>query len=830
MQSLPTSWPGEGFRQFLPMRLSKGFAMTTARSAIKSFAAVLLSTSFLVTPALAQSAPEKAADTGEIVVTAQKRTESVQDVPISIQVLNTEKLDELQVRNFADYMQFLPSANFTTGSVGAPGNASVVFRGVATDGGLIVSGSLPTVGTYLDEQPITSIQGTVDLQVYDVARIESLAGPQGTLFGASSLAGTIRIITNKPDPSNFSASYDLELSHVLGDGLGGQVKGYVNYPLVQDSVALRVAGWYNRTPGYIDNVLRSRTFRSSGITQTNTALVEEDFNTSDVYGLRAQLGIDLDENWTVTPSLTFQETKWNGNFRSNDDKVGELNVSSFYPEFGKDSFAQAGATITGEVADLEVTYAGYYMTRTRTDQNDYSDYGYFYDLVAGSGAGVVNNAGRLIDPSQIARNRSKLEKVSQELRIATPGDRPVRAVAGLFYQHQFQNETNEYITPGFADRLSVPGRPGTVWLTLQNRRDRDYAAFGQIDVDITDKLTMTGGLRGYKFNNDLIGFFGVNTTYFGTGVRQCLGRAAGGGPFGVGEAVVPGSPCTNLGVLNPDGSISPKRSKGGGVTWRTNATYKFTDDNLLWFTASTGFRPGGINRAGNADPFGADTLYNYEIGSKNSLADGRVTLNFVGFLQDWKNVQVAYQPPGGAGVVLVGNVGSARTKGLEADIGWRSGDGFSINAAGTYVDAKLREPFVLFGVTTAPAGQKLPLTPKFKGNIVSRYEWPMAGGTAHVQAAGVYVGKRTPVITTADIAKTGILPSYFMLDLATGLQKGSMKFEIFMRNVTDSRAQFNRAARCNINYCGPTTRDPTGEIYRLYAQPRTIGIRFGQNF
>ena len=804
--------------------------LTLVRPKVSFISSVLLASTMLTVSGAARAQDSTDEKSDEIVVTAQKRSESIQSVPISLQSLSTQKLDQLQVRNFADYMQFLPSANFTTGSVGAPGNSAVVFRGVATDGGLIASGTLPTVGTYIDEQPVTSIQGTVDLQLYDVARIEALAGPQGTLFGASSLAGTIRIISNKPDALKFSAAYDLEVSHILGNGWGGQAKAYVNVPIKPDAIALRVAGWYNRAPGYIDNVFRARRFPSSGITQTNTALVKDDFNTSDVYGLRAQLGIDLDDNWTVTPSVTYQKTEWNGNFRSDDTKLGDLKVATYYPEFGKDDFLQAGATIIGRISDFEVTYAGYYMKRTRTDQNDYSDYGFFYDLVAGSGTGVVNNAGQLIDPSQVVDNRSELRKISQELRVATPSDKPLRAVVGLFYQHQFQREKNEYITPGFADRLSVPGRPGTVWLTLQERRDRDYAAFAQVDFDVTDKLTATGGVRAYKFDNDLAGFFGVNTTFFGTGVRQCLGRAAGGGPFGLGLAVVPGSPCTNLGVLNTDGSISPKRSKGDGATWRANLTYKFSPDNLIWFTASTGFRPGGINRGGTAEPFGADKLNNYEIGSRNTFMNRQLTFNVVGFIQDWTNVQVTYQPAGGSGVALIGNVGAAQTKGIEVDLGWRSPSGFSLNASGTYVDAQLKTPFVLFGAVTAPAGQKLPLTPRFKGNIVGRYEWEMGSGTAHMQLAGVYVGERNAVITAADVPKIGVLPSYFMLDAALGYAWNGMKVELYVRNLTNERAQFTRAARCNINYCGPTRFDPVGEVYRLYAQPRTIGLRFGQKF
>lgn len=807
------------------MRLYK----VSTRSALLACSAALTAIS---TPALSQdvNASADADDAGAIVVTAQRRVENLQDVPASIVALTNENLDALQVRNFVDYVAYLPSASFTNGSTGVPGNSSVSFRGIATDGGLITSGTLPTVGSYLDEQPITSILGAVDIHVYDIARVEALAGPQGTLYGASSEAGTVRIITNKPDPSKFEGRVDLEVNKIAHGDWGGQAEGFVNVPIVQDRAALRVVGWYEHTGGYIDNVFKARTFPSSGITQRNDALVEKDHNPVDIYGLRAQLGIDLNDDWTITPAIIAQRTEWKGSFQSDDDKVGELKVAHYYPEFGTDEWYQAGLTITGKVSDFEVTYAGYYMDRRIDTQNDYSDYGYFYDLVAGSGAGVVNNAGQLINPSQINDNRFKLHKLSQELRIATPQEGRFRALAGLFYQRQSQRDENDYITPGFADRLSVPGRPGQVWLTLEDRVDRDYAAFAQADFDVTDKLLLTGGIRAYKFNNTLVGFFGVNTTYFGTGVRQCLGRAQGGGPFGLGVAVVPGSPCTNLGVLNSDGSISPKRSKGDGFTYRANATYRFTPDHLVFATYSTGFRPGGINRAGAAVPFDADKLYNYEIGTKNSFDGGRLTLNATAFLADWNNVQVSFQPPGGSGVVLIANVGKARSKGIEGDIAWRSGTGFSLTAAASYIDAKLKEPFIISGKVTAPIGQRLPLTPRFKGNIVGRYDWDAGAGKAHVQMSAAYTGRRNPVITASDLAKTGVLPAYTTLEASVGYSWGDWDAEIYGRNLTDVRGQQSRAARCNINFCGPSTADPVGEIYRIYIQPLTVGLRVGRKF
>ena len=789
----------------------------------------LMTTTALILPgiAMAQTESTQPNDTAEIVVTAQKREESLQTVPISIVALTGSRLDNLQVRNFQDYAQYLPSVAFSRGSTGVPGNISVSFRGIATDGGLVASGTLPTVGIYLDEQPVTSITGSLDIHAYDIARVESLAGPQGTLYGASAQAGVIRIITNKPDPTKFSASIDFEANKIFAGGTGGGVEGYANIPIVADKIALRAVGWYTHTGGYIDSIRRSRTFRSSGITQTS--LVGDNLNKSDVYGLRAQLGIDLDENWTVTPSAMYQKTTWDGPFRSDDDKAGVLKVGHFFPEFGRDEFYQVGATITGKIADFDLTYAGYYMNRVFASQNDYADYGFYYDAIAGSGAYVKDDLGRLIDPSQLYKNNRRSKKLSQEFRVASPRENRFRMVAGLFYQRQTELGEDNYLTANFATRLSVPGRPGQVWLTRQNRIDRDYAAFGQFDFDLTDQLTVTGGLRAYKFDNTLVGFFGVNTTFFGTGVRQCLGPKTG--PFGLGVAIVDGTPCTNLGVLNADGTISPKQSKGDGFTYRANVTYKIDADHLIYATMSSGFRPGGINRAGAATPFNADKLTNYEIGTKNSFFDRRLTLNLTVFQGDWKNVQVTFQAPGGSGVAQITNAGGARSRGIEGDLAWRDPSGFSFIANAAYVDAKLTTPLFTGRPTpTAPAGTRLPLTPKFKGSATARYDFDVSSWRAHIQTALSYIGDRTRTLPVADSAKLGFSPGYTQIDASIGATRGNSSVELYVRNLNDVRGEQSRSAQCNINYCGPSTFDPVGEIYRNYNQPRTIGLRFGQKF
>src|SRR5579859_5572776 len=193
----------------------------------------------------------------EVVVTAQKRTENLQDVPVSIEVLSGAKLEQLDVVGLDGYVKYSPSIAYSRGQGqggnGQPGSSHIYMRGVVSGANENHSGSQPSVGTYLDEQPVTTIDGTPDVHIYDIARIEVLEGPQGTLYGASSEAGTVRIITNKPDPTKFSAGYDVHGNHVQHGGFGYELEGYVNIP-ISPIAAVRLVGWDEHDAGYIDNV------------------------------------------------------------------------------------------------------------------------------------------------------------------------------------------------------------------------------------------------------------------------------------------------------------------------------------------------------------------------------------------------------------------------------------------------------------------------------------------------------------------------------------------------------------------------------------------------
>lgn len=803
-----------------------------------TFAALLTSTA-IAAPAFAQDTGNVVSDT-DIVVTAQKREESLQDVPISIIALGTRKLDQLNVSNFEDYSQLLPSLSFQTSQ---PGSTTVYMRGVASGGDGNHSGSLPSVGVYLDEQPITTIGGTLDVHIYDIARIESLAGPQGTLYGASSQAGTIRIITNKPDTTGFYGRVDGEANHVSKGGFGGNLEGMINIPLSQ-SAALRVSAFYQHDAGYIDNVPGTRSF-IGGITVNNNAFVKDDYNDVDTWGGRAALKVDLDDNWTVTPTVLYQESRTSGTF-GGDAQVGDLKVQHFFPDWRKDRFIQAALTIEGKIGNWDVTYAGAYLDRKDSSSSDYTDYAEAYDSLYSSVGGLAgyfyyqDAAGNTIDPRQQVLGTDHFKKTSQELRIASPQDSPFRVVAGAFFQRQSNAIHQDYKVAGLAPELSVNGFAGTLWLTQQHRVDKDYAAFGEASFDILPNLTITGGGRVYKYDNSLIGFFGFGRNPAGapyngagssrTGVAGCFnsdGSTVRDNPTGtLLPAAVSGSPCTNLATFE-NGKLVPKATKGDGFLHKLNLTWKPVKDILVYGTWSRGYRPGGINRRGTIPPYAADFLTNYEIGWKTTLAGGLIRFNGAIYQQDWKKFQFSFL--GQNSFTEIHNGPNARIRGVEADVNLVTG-GLTLTATGAYTDAKTRQNLCTEDDPTytcassgiaAPKGTRLPITPRFKGSVLARYEFPVGSATAHLQGLVAHQSSASSDIRVASAALTGRLPAYTTADFALGASFSKFSLELFLQNAFDERGQISRFQECGVCYQRP---------YAVYIRPQTIGIRAGTKF
>lgn len=810
------------------------FQHSSRRCSLRS---LLLLGAALSGPALAQTAPAAtdlaAPDnaTGEIIVTAERRSENLQKVPLSLAVIGEAKLDNLQVQSFNDFARFLPSVSFQTAG---PGTANVYFRGVASGGDGNHSGPLPSVGVYLDEQPITTIGGTLDLHIYDIARIEALAGPQGTLYGASSQAGTIKYVSNRPDSGRLLGGYDLELNKVDAGGWGGVAEAFVNVPL-GDRAALRVVGWYDRDGGYIDNVPGTRTYGVPGITIDNAAFVKNDYNTVETIGGRAILRYDLTDDWTLLPSIMGQTQKSRG-FFGQDPNVGDRKVTHFLPETFQDDWVQASLTIEGKISDFDVVYTGSYLDRKVESQTDYSDYSFFYDAYYTSYVDFIkNNAGQFTDPSQRVIGKDDFTKLSQELRISSPQDKRFRVLAGAFYQRQTRDIQQEYLVTGLATALTVTGRPDTWWFTKQDRVDKDYAVFGQAAFDIVEGLTLTAGGRLYKYDNSLIGFFGFGAYDEVTGVGNPLGPLFGFGQnFCFGPATTDGAPCTNLGT-GTGTNITPRRAKGDGFIHKLNLSWQASPDLLFYGTWSRGFRPGGINRNGNLPNYDADFLTNYEIGWKTSFLDRRLRFNGAVFQQDWRGVQLSFL--GQVGLTEIQNAGNARIRGFEFDATAVPIDGLSLTVSGTYTDAKLTTNYCRIQTDAtnaacstpagnsirAPIGQQLPVTPKFKGNLIARYDFDVGEYRAFTQGAVSYVGARWAALRTDQREIYGRMPEYTVADFSLGAARGNFTAALYLNNAFDSRGNINRFSACSPGTCGAIT-------YQIITQPRTFGIKFGQRF
>jgi iron complex outermembrane recepter protein len=860
----------------------------------------------------------------EVVVTAQKVTENLQNVPISIETLGSQKLEQLNIGNIDDYVTYLPGVTTVKG-LGQGGNAvgttHMYMRGVVSGQDGNHSASQPSVGTYLDEQPVTTIDGTVDMHIYDIARIEVLEGPQGTLYGASSEAGTIRIITNKPDPSKFAAGYDIAGDAIYNGGQGWQAEGFVNIPILEN-MAVRIVAWDTHTPGYISNVagtepgagigpgantaiglpagcavapgqrvfpVWSATQCAAGLPYTLNYSPNGDYNTSETRGGRAALKWDLGD-WTVSPTFMGQALAANG-FFGYDPAVGPLEVTHFGPENLQDSFTQSALTVEGKVSDFDIVYSGGWFTRNTHSIADYADYSYFYDKYYGSGCNWLTQAGATAvkngatscsgskiyggtpllpaadytEPQEFVITRGHYTKWSQELRVSTPAEYPVHGTVGVFAQRQVHEIWEQYTMPGLngnpyttnpqglAPSLTVPGISGnTIWLTDEERVDRDEAEFAQVSWDITSQWELTGGFRQFHYDNSLQGFYGYSAPYatlIGAfpGQNACgpNGQNAGNGTPNFNYAPFHFAPCTDLNSEVSD----------NGHTELGRLTYKIDPNHLVYATYSTGFRPGGVNRVYDPPihavypPYQADYLKNYEVGWKTQWA-GAFRWNGALFWDEWNNFQFTFLGPNSVSVVQ--NAPNARIKGVETNGEWRPGGGWTINGSATFIDAKLTGnvcggaypagttncpgPNSVFADGSvvngplAPSGSRLPVTPRFKADLLARYDFTVGDFDAHGQVAYVYQDSSVPLLYPVFYQNgygnagphLGEVPPYSRVDLMAGAGRNGKQLEFLVDNVFNSLGEIGRFAALT-----PTTAN---QPYVVPIQPRTFWLKFGQKF
>jgi iron complex outermembrane receptor protein len=546
-----------------------------------------------------------------------------------------------------------------------------------------------------------------------------------------------------------------------------------------------------------------------------------------------------------------------------DPAVGDLDLVHSGPEDTQDSFTQTALTVEGKVSDFDIVYAGGWLVRNTHSIADYSDYSYFYDKYFGSGVNWLSGAGvkgvsPQIEPQEFVITTGHYTKWSNELRVSTPQQYAVKATAGLFAQRQVHEIWEDYVMPGaggnpyvynpqgLSANLTMPGLPNnTIWLTDEERVDRDQAAFGQVTWDIDSAWSVTGGLRFYKYDNSLQGFYGYSANYgaltgFYPGQNIC---GPPGGPLSPTYAPFHFAPCTDLNQTVSD----------TGHTERLTLNYKFDPDKMVYATYSTGFRPGGVNRVFDPaikaifPPYQADQLKNYELGWKTQWDGHRLRWNGAIFLEDWDNFQFLYLGPNS--VTVVQNAASAQIKGLETELEWAAGGGLLLSGGATYLHAVTTANYcgpnaTIPGTTQlsqncpnqinsypvgnapngpeAPSGTRLPVAPKVKLNLVARETFPLGDWEGFFQASGMYQTSTTPLLRLIDQQTIGDMPAYALFDLSTGMLKNGLMGQLYLSNVFDKRAQLTRFVECATTTCN--------QPYIIPTQPRTIGIKFGQKF
>ncbi len=838
----------------------------------------------------------------EITVTAQRRTENMQDVPISIQAMTSETLKQLNVTTFDDFIKFVP--NVTTAGAG-PGQNSIFMRGLSVgvtgQQGTGTTGPIPNVAVYLDDQSGALPGRNLDVYAADMERIEVLEGPQGTLFGSGAEAGVLRYITNKPKLDVTEGAVNAGYSYTAGGDPNSNADAMINLPLIPDTLAIRAVIYDDNRGGYINNVpatfTRASTDQGFGgspvpansVSITNANTVGTAQNPVTYSGIRLSGLYKINEDWNALLTQSYQNMNAQGVFYEQPygpegltftpaaqgaEPIGvralpALSVTTFNPSYDKDKFENTSLVVTGKVGDLKLVYSGGYLVRNVSQQQDYTNYSRgvfatYYQCVGATPYGVRTQC---YSPSATWQETEKNTHQSHEFRVSTNEDARIRGIGGLYWEefkiYDDTDWTYKSVPTCSADIdvncfNNVAPRPGQTANNPNERADNvgffddttrtiiQKAAFGSVDVDIIPKtLIFTAGTRYYKFNESEVGgdvgsFYCkvyTPTTYYGPCTTKTnVGPYGGTAPYG-----------TNL------NTASYNNSTYHGFRSRANLSWHVTDDVLLYYTWSQGFRPGGFNRGEKetqsiggvyqyATPtnYSPDTLVNNELGFKTEFWNHRIQINGAVYREDWKNTIVEFFDPqqGFGNLTFVTNGPNYRVDGFELQAVTRVTEGLTIQGSGSYNHSfQANSPSLLdnnpaspnYGkplidpnsATGAPLGnvyglQGSPLgeSPRLQGNARVRYEFPINDYHAFGQVGAQYYGLSHSTVGTVD---NYVMPGYTTFDAAAGVAKDAWNVQFFVQNAGNKVAS---------TYTNSAQFILTETVLR----PRIAGVKFGYKF
>jgi outer membrane receptor protein involved in Fe transport len=663
------------------------------------------------------------------------------------------------------------------------------------------------------------------LYATDLSRIEILKGPQGTLFGASSQAGTIRLITNKPDLTEFSVGAQVEYSVTRGGEDSHSEEGFINIPIIEDTLGFRMVAYNSHEGGFIDNIGATRQvpldnpgllpYAAAGIVPTtrvtadNSELVEDDFNDATYRGFRASALYKVNDDWDIFVQHTHQTLESEGIFEFEPDVSGnnDFNVQSFSPNFGEDKVDLTSWTVNGRIAGLDIIYNGSYSDRSFAGQTDYTGYSnvgpfipYYicsYPLPTYCGSPVLSTDSFFTT-----------ERVVQEARVSTNIGDSIQLIAGVFYDDLKTIERTNYVYPasvnvGFQPNFPIPSAfasdptardPGVTFFNDFQRDREELSFFGEISYDITDKLKATFGARHYSID---IGLRGQSS--FGSRVP---------GPESAGGQNVD----ANLAGQTP--------AKLDDVIFRGNLSWTPSDNLLFYATYSEGFRGGGFNRNGTGNTssdvpfyFESDSVENYELGWKTQFLDNRLRFNGAAYVIEFSEIQQGILDFSISNVSFFDNVGSAQIKGFEFDTEWAITEHVTLFGSFTYLDSQLEEiPTTLVNISAV--GSRLAFAPEIQTVFGARYLTEIGDYTVFGQVIGNYSDVR---FTTLNAGARQELDAFTEFDATLAISKDDWRLTLFVENLTDTLGQVTAGAPDNIFRVVPN-------------RPRTIGLRLGYNY
>ena len=672
-------------------------------------------------------ASDAEADNGEIIVTAQKREQALLDVPQSVSVISAETLQDLHATQFSDYLTRIPSANIVETQAGS---SRIVLRGVNT------SGVGATVATYVDETPFGSATAlangavlTPDIDPFDLARVEVLRGPQGTLYGANSLGGLVKFVTVEPSTSAVGGAAEVGVQNVSHGDTAWWGRAAVNVPL-SDNAAFRVSGFYRQNPGYIDD-----------------PSLGNDINDGTSYGGRASLLVRPTDKLTVRASVHLE------NLRANGTNEVDLDPVTFEPAYGRLTQSRVlqqpndieyriyNGTIDYDFGSVGLVSSTSYGTLDQTAVVDASSQ---YGALLSGFFGVP--LGAAVDQGMTQR------RFTQEVRLASTGKQALEWVVGGFYTRERNELTQNLFGVDALTGDLFDGLDGLILVALPSRY-KEHAGFANVTWHLAPKFDLTAGGR-YSHNKQSV-------------VQNTDGLLAGG-------------------AASCDGD-----SSDNVFTYSIAPTFKPNENTRIYARIAKGYRPGGPNAVSPLAPdgvprqFGPDTTTNYEVGIKMETPDRLLTLEASAFLIDWKDVQLLAQIEG-FGVNT--NGGSARSKGLEFTASVNPNRNLSLFANGSYVDAYLTKdaPIIVGG----EKGDPLPWNPKWQWTLGGEYEHPLSESmNARAGLSWHYTGERSSDFDATNGQRK--LDSYGQVDAHAGLEFGRYRVDLFARNLTNSRGVVN---------------------------------------